>query len=80
MVEAITTTARVVVDYEELVEEYKNRVIETEELGREVDPDVIIDSVVEDYFADIVCDVRISFVVPAETVKSIQERLKEILF
>lgn len=80
MREAVDINAAIIVDYEELIEEYKDRVIDTEDLGREVDPDVIIGSVVEDYFSDMVYDARITFVIPAETVRDIKKKLKEILF
>ena len=80
MIEVITMTAKIAVNYEELVEDYKDRIIDTEDLSREVNPDLIIDSVIEDYFADIEYDASITFEVPAETIKDIKKKMKKILF
>jgi hypothetical protein len=82
MIETITATAKIVVDYEELVEEYRDRV----PYAGEYNPDAVISCVVDDYFlcsssgVDLVTPAGVELVVPAETVRNVKKKLKEILF
>jgi hypothetical protein len=74
----VTTTAETIVDYEDLVDRYRELVEDIEEdTGREADPDEVIDEVIDVYFAD---NGLWGAIVPTEAVRNIKKKLKEILF